>query len=101
MASLFKTEIKNLKGVGPKTEKCLNNLGVNTIGDIINFYPRSYENWATQKTLEEALGEKNSCVKLRVFSDVESVRCKGGKYLYKLKAMDKIGVAVDVVFFNN
>ena len=39
MASLFKTEIKKLKGVGPKTEKCLNNLGVNTIGDIINFYP--------------------------------------------------------------
>lgn len=101
MASLFKTEIKKLKGVGPKTEKCLNNLGVNTIGDIINFYPRSYENWATQKTLEEALGEKNSCVKLRVFSDVESVRCKGGKYLYKLKAMDKIGVPVDLVFFNN
>ncbi|MCX7653769.1 MAG: ATP-dependent DNA helicase RecG [Fervidobacterium sp.] len=37
------TPIKYAKGVGPSREKLLKKLGINTIGDLINYFPRDYE----------------------------------------------------------
>lgn len=36
-------ELINLKGVGPKTKQYLQTLGINTIEDLICFFPRDYE----------------------------------------------------------
>jgi len=37
------TPIKYAKGVGPSREKLLKKLGIETIGDLINYFPRDYE----------------------------------------------------------
>lgn len=100
MASLFNIEIKNLKGVGPKSEQCLKTLGVNTVGDLIKFYPRTYEDWCNVYTLSEASGNSERCVRLKIISGVECIRTRGGKYLYKLNATDENNFT-DIVFFNN
>lgn len=36
-------KIKELKGIGEKTEKLFQKIGVNTVGDLIRYYPRSYD----------------------------------------------------------
>lgn len=36
-------KIKKLKGIGEKTEKLFQKIGVNTVGDLIRYYPRSYD----------------------------------------------------------
>ena len=36
-------EITEIKGIGPKIEKYFENLGINTIKDLIYFFPRDYE----------------------------------------------------------
>ena len=35
--------LKNIKGVGPKTEIILNKLGINTIEDLVAYYPYRYQ----------------------------------------------------------
>lgn len=100
MASLFNIEIKELKGVGPKSAQCLKALGVNTIGDLIKFYPRTYEDWCNVYTLSESVGNNERCVKLKIMSGVQGVRTRSGKYVYKLSATDGKDFA-DIVFFNN
>lgn len=100
MASLFKTDIQKLKGVGSKSAECLKRLGICTVGDIISFYPRMYEDWTSTVSLCEAKGKKERCVKLKILSDVKTVRTKSGKFIYKLEATDGTNFA-DIVFFNS
>ncbi len=38
-----RTTIKELKGVGDKTQKLFAKVGVSTIGDLIRYYPRGYD----------------------------------------------------------
>ncbi|HHX69528.1 MAG TPA: hypothetical protein GX708_15965, partial [Gallicola sp.] len=35
--------LKEIKGIGPKKEKLLNNLGIFTVDDLIEYFPRKYE----------------------------------------------------------
>jgi len=35
--------VKYAKGVGPSREKLLRKLGIETIGDLITYFPRDYE----------------------------------------------------------
>ncbi len=36
-------DIKELKGIGPKTERILNNAGIMTVDDLISYYPFRYD----------------------------------------------------------
>lgn len=37
------TKIKELKGIGEKTEKLFGKVGIETVGDLIRYYPRGYD----------------------------------------------------------
>ena len=37
------SEIRNLKGIGAKTEELFHKMGIFTIGDLIRYYPRGYD----------------------------------------------------------
>ncbi|QOV20754.1 ATP-dependent DNA helicase RecG [Blautia liquoris] len=43
----MKTEdsIRSLKGIGEKTEKLFNKLGVSTLGQLLHYYPRDYDSY--------------------------------------------------------
>ncbi|MBI9102118.1 MAG: ATP-dependent DNA helicase RecG [Spirochaetales bacterium] len=43
-----------LKGVGPKTSKALAKAGVHSVADLLQYYPRSYEDRQTSVSLSEA-----------------------------------------------
>ena len=45
------SDITNIKGIGPKTEKNLNNLGISSINDLINYFPRDYESYEDIKNI--------------------------------------------------
>lgn len=42
MAVSFDTEIQFLKGIGEKRAGLLHKLGIDTVGDLVNHYPRDY-----------------------------------------------------------
>ena len=37
------TSIKEIKGVGEKTQKLFEKVGIYTVGDLIRYYPRGYD----------------------------------------------------------
>lgn len=100
MASLFKVDIKNLKGVGPKSAERLAALGVKSIGDLINFYPREYEDWSVWDSLEVACGNRGRCVKIKILKEAVEYKTRSGKALYKVEATDGEQF-VNIVFFNS
>ena len=38
-----RSSVGSLKGIGEKTEKLFQKIGVNTVGDLIRYYPRSFD----------------------------------------------------------
>ncbi|MBQ1528131.1 ATP-dependent DNA helicase RecG [Candidatus Saccharibacteria bacterium] len=45
--------VASIKGVGPKTEKILNNSGIFTVRDLLYYLPRTYENFTETTTLSD------------------------------------------------
>lgn len=53
--------IRNLKGIGEKTEKLFHTLGIDTVEDLLNHYPREYEQYQSPISLSEMKeGEKTA-----------------------------------------
>lgn len=100
MASLFKVDIKNLKGVGPKSAERLAALGVRSIGDLIGFYPQDYEDWSVWNSLEVACGNRGRCVKIKILKEAVEYKTRSGRALYKVEATDGENL-VSIVFFNS
>lgn len=49
----FSTEIQYLKGVGPARAEAFSKLGVDTVGALLRFYPRAYEDWSRVVPIRE------------------------------------------------
>ena len=49
MTSLYKTPVSSLNGIGEKRAALFARLGIKSVGDLINFYPRTYEDWSNIK----------------------------------------------------
>lgn len=95
------SSIRNLKGVGPKTELELRKFGVFSVRDLLYFYPRSYENWINVKNLSEIFSsDTESLVKIKIVSKAKIFFSKSGKKIYKIKGTDGKDF-LDIVFFNS
>ena len=46
--------IRSIKGIGEKTEKLFAKLGIRSVGDLLRYYPRDYEEYAQPVSLEAA-----------------------------------------------
>ena len=98
--SLYEVPITKLNGIGEKKASLFKKLGIASVGDLISYYPRSYDNWA-QVTPISALSHGERCViRARVAGAVSSVRISGGRTMAKVPACDDSGY-VTLVFFNN
>lgn len=93
-------DINLLKGVGEKTSLMLKKLGIETIEDLVKFYPKRYEDWSNQIKLSEAVGKQSSCIKIKILSKLMPVRLGSGKLLFKLAATDGLEKA-ELLFFND
>ncbi len=101
MASLFNMKIEKLKGIGEKRAEQFNKLGVFSVGDLIRYYPRSYEDWSNPVPISEGEKVENVCIKATISSPFSVNYVKGSnKLICKTMAFDDSG-AVNLVYFNN
>lgn len=100
MPSLFGKDIKELKGVGEKRAKLFHKLGVSTVGALLHFYPRTYENWSEIVSLGQAPQGEISTIKGMVVSPVTEARIRSGMTIYKVRVTDGSQDAL-LTFFNN
>lgn len=100
MASLFEFPIEHLKGIGKKRGELFRKLGVRSVGELICYYPRTYEDWSNYVNIADLQANEICCVKAMVTAPPSESRVAGGKIITKVRLTDDTG-AVTATFFNN
>lgn len=100
MASLFEQEIQTLTGVGEKRAKLFHKLGVFSVGALLRFYPRIYEDWSQPFTIEQAPFGVPCAIRAVVLHKPIETRIRKGMTLYKTSVTDGMR-DLQLTFFNN
>lgn len=100
MEFLFQRDLQAIHGIGEQRAELFRKLHINTISDLLRFYPRDYENWTDTKSIQQAELGQVEVIKARVLRKPDQQLVKGGMRLYKTEVTD--GEAeLHLVFFNN
>jgi ATP-dependent DNA helicase RecG len=75
------SEIKKLKGVGPKLEEKLNRCGIFTMLDLLLYFPRDYEFVDGNPNIDDISEEAKQIINCKVTSFERDIRTKNGKRL--------------------
>lgn len=89
-----------LAGVGKSTSEKLSKLGVYTLRDLVDLFPRAYEYRGNVISLSEAAPDIRSSFFLTVLTDVKTTKAASGIKISKFKATDG-AVTCEVIFFNS
>ncbi len=88
-----------LDGVGSAKEKALKRLGIRTIEELINHFPRNYEERRLVNSLREVQDGESVSFEGLVVEEFRTAQVRGGLKLTKGKAASG-SVVVDITFFN-
>ena len=98
--SLYEVPIIKIKGIGEKKAALFKKLGVLSVGDLISYYPRAYDNWADTTPIAEVMHGERVVIRARLAAAVSTTRISGGRLLSKATVCDDSGY-MNLVFFNN
>ena len=93
------TDIKFLKGVGPQRANILYQNNINTIIDLIKYFPRKYLDRTNIKKISQVkIGETAVLiVKIKSFS----IRRTKTKKYFQITAVDDFGGYINCIWFNS
>ena len=89
----------NINGVGKAKAEKLAKLGIHTVGDLLYYFPRAYENRGNVALLGDYITDIPRSYILTVASNPTSVKIKAGMTITKFRAFDNSGTC-EVIFFN-
>ena len=69
--------VRELKGVGEKTQKLLESIGIYTTGDLVRLYPRTYREYGSPVPVKDVKEGETYTLRLRVLTNVNV--SQGGK----------------------
>ncbi len=92
------TLVRYIKGVGPRIADILSNLGVETVDDLIYYFPREYEDRRNPKPISGLAAGQESIIKAEIVK-VSASRTKRNFSIIKGAVKDASG-SVNVVWFN-
>lgn len=92
--------IKNLKSVGPKRLKLLNNIGIFSIKDLLYFYPIRYEDSSKILKLSEGIIGEKATFRCRILSLLDNRNIRRGLSITSFLIEDDSSEA-KLIFFNN
>ncbi|MES1227918.1 MAG: OB-fold nucleic acid binding domain-containing protein, partial [Armatimonadota bacterium] len=92
------TEVQFLKGVGPKGAMLLQKLGLETVGDVLWYLPRRFDDRRNLPPIMLLRPGEAQTVRGRLV-DISSRGTKGGKVLLKATVEDDSG-QINLVWFN-
>lgn len=101
MASLFETPITELKGVGESRARLYQKLGVDSVGALLRFYPRSYVDMSRIYSIADAPLDTPCALRVRLASPPVETRVRGGILLTKVSVFDDSPMPLTLTFFNN
>lgn len=92
-------DLKDLKGIGPKKEKALNRLGIYSVSDLYNFYPREYEDRSKKMILQKAKENIKYFFRWKIESKLYYNRF--GKYSLTYLYASEREQKIKIIYFND
>ena len=94
----LKKDVKYVKGVGPNRVLLLNKIGINTLEDLITYYPRAYQDRSKVQDLIDCEDGEEVLVEVVPINRMVEIRLRG-KTMYKLQVRDETARA-SAIWFN-
>lgn len=95
----LKSDISSVKGVGEKTSVVFRDIGINTVEDLIHYYPRTYEKFENITAIKDVISGERNAVYGCLISDAKMLRFSG-KTMITAYARDKDGNSIEIKYFN-
>ncbi len=93
-------DIRFLKGVGEKRAEKLYKLGIDTVGALLRFYPRMYQDWSVITPISDCVSGQTVCVKARIASRIKENFIRKNMTVYRFEVADSSG-SMPITVFNN
>lgn len=87
MEEYLKKEVKYIKGVGLKKAESLNKIGIYTVKDLIEYFPRAYDDRSIVKKLADILEGERVTVEASIVNSVYT------RFLGKFKSVSKVVIS--------
>jgi len=91
--------IQFVKGVGEVRAKQLNKMGINTVYDLITYYPRAYEDRTNIKEIKDFVLGENVLFKATVMSKITTRRIRKNLTIHSFFVSDGTG-SIKITVFN-
>ena len=98
--SIYSLDLCTLTGVGEKRAGLLRRLGVDSVGALLRFYPRTYIDWSDTVSIAAAPYDAVCCISARAVERPKKTFIRKGMTLYKFLVTDDTSDMV-VTLFNN
>ncbi len=92
-------EVQFIKGVGPNRVKLLNKIGINTLGDLITYYPREHEDRSKPKYIAELVDGEECLISAIPITRLTEVKIRKNLTLCKLVVRDESG-SCQITWYN-
>lgn len=93
----LKDSIEKISGVGVETAKKLKTVGIHTVGDLINYWPRRYDDYSNVVNISDA--KPGPLTIVGHFSRIKSRYSSRGLHITEALASDGTG-SISVIWFN-
>jgi ATP-dependent DNA helicase RecG len=94
-----KQSVKNIKGVGESRLSLLNKLDINTVSDLLTYYPKGYEDRTQIKNIADLQNGELCSFEGTIVSNVSEARPKRGMCISKVSIRDSTG-KITAIWFN-
>ena len=99
MGLTLESSVRALPGVGEVRAKGLEKLGLATVGDLLAYYPRDYEDRRQICAIREAPEGRAVCIRAMVAETPRHSYIRTGLELTKVRAVDQ-WATLELTFFN-
>jgi len=93
------TSVRWVKGIGEKRAESLKKLGIDTLSDLVSYFPRAYEDRCTFKKIEDLIIGETVCVVAVVAETPTLSHIRRGMDIVKTRVVDEAG-SLNITFFN-
>lgn len=96
----FNAKITELAGVGKKRAELYNKLGINTVGDLLEHFPRGYTDYSQTVEIQAAQVYEHAVIKAVVTKKIPAARIRQGLVIYKVIVRDDSD-SMTITLYNN
>ncbi len=93
-------EISSLKGIGKVRSEQFLRKGIKTVSDLLNYYPRDYEDRSNARDIVDCISGEDVLVKAVVLTPVKENRIRKNMVIYTMTVGDETGI-MSMTWYNN